>query len=65
MVPSSFVRETLVEQGILAEKITVIPFGVDFNAFYPGPRPDMSRPLRFVFLGSIGARKGVPLLLQA
>jgi len=65
VVPSGFVRRTLVEQGIAAEKIFVIPFGVDLNAFRPASRPDTSRPLRFVFLGSLGARKGVPLLLQA
>jgi starch synthase len=65
VVPSSFVRGTLVEQGIPSEKITVIPFGVDLKAFRPGARPDASRPLRFVFLGALGARKGVPLLLQA
>jgi alpha-maltose-1-phosphate synthase len=65
VVPSSFVRGTLIEQGISAAKIAVIPFGVDLDVFRPRPRPDASRPLRFVFLGSIGARKGVPLLLQA
>ena len=65
VVPSSFVRGTLIEQGIPAEKITVIPFGVDLGEFRVGARYNGSRPLRFVFLGSIGARKGAPLLLQA
>jgi len=65
VVPSSFARETLIENGITAEKIAVIPFGVDLNLFCSVQRPDLSRPLRFVFLGSLGARKGVPLLLQA
>jgi len=64
-VPSSFVRRTLIENGVPSNKITVIPFGVDLKAFHPLPRPNPSRPLRFVFLGSLGARKGVPLLLQA
>jgi starch synthase len=64
VVPSSFVRRTLIENGVPSHKITMIPFGVDLNAFRPLPRPNASRPLRFVFLGSLGARKGVPLLLQ-
>ena len=65
VVPSAFVRGTLVERGIPSDKIAVIPFGVDLTAFRASPRPDPSRPLRFVFLGSLSARKGVPLLLQA
>jgi glycosyltransferase involved in cell wall biosynthesis len=62
---SSFTRRTLVENGVAAEKIVVNPYGVDLGAFSPVPRPDKSRPLRFVFLGILGARKGLPLLLQA
>ncbi len=65
VVPSSFARGTLIENGIPAEKIAIIPFGVDLNLFSPVQRPGLSRPLRFVFLGTLGARKGVPLLLQA
>jgi starch synthase len=65
VVPSSFARGTLVENGVPAEKIAVIPFGVDLDRFSAVPRPDPARPLRFVFLGSLGARKGVPLLLEA
>ena len=65
VVPSSFVRRTLIENGVPANKITVIPFGVDINQFRPLPHPGTSQPLRFVFLGSLSARKGVPLLLQA
>jgi alpha-maltose-1-phosphate synthase len=61
---SSFTRRTLIENGISAEKIVVNPYGVDLNAFSPVSRPDSSRPLRFLFLGSVSARKGVPLLLD-
>jgi starch synthase len=65
VVPSSFCRQTLIENGVVPEKIIINPFGVDLDAFYQVPRPDSSRPLRFVFLGSLDARKGVPLILQA
>lgn len=65
VVPSSFVRRTLIENGVSIDKIVVIPFGVDLNAFHPVLRRVMSRPLRFVFVGSMCARKGLPLLLEA
>ncbi len=65
VVPSSFACETLIENGVPAHKITVIPFGVDLSTFRPAPRPDTSRPVRFIFLGALGVRKGVPLLFEA
>jgi alpha-maltose-1-phosphate synthase len=65
VVPSSFTRETLIENGTPAHKITVIPFGVDLSAFRPFPRSNTSRPVRFIFLGALGVRKGVPVLLEA
>jgi len=64
VVPSSFASQTLIENGVPAHKITVIPFGVDLSAFRPAPRSDLSRPLRFVFVGRMVAPKGIPLLLQ-
>jgi glycosyltransferase involved in cell wall biosynthesis len=65
VVPSSFTCGTLTENGVPVHKITVIPFGVDLSAFRPAPRPDASRPVRFLFLGALGVRKGVPVLLEA
>jgi len=65
VVPSSFACETLIENCVPAHKITVIPFGVDLRTFRPAPRPDTSRPVRFIFLGALGVRKGVPVLFEA
>ena len=65
VVPGSFARETLIENGIASDKVVVIPFGVDLRMFQVTPRPDPSRPLRFIFVGSVGVRKGVPVLLKA
>jgi len=65
VVPSSFACQTLIENGVPARKITVIPFGVDLGDFRPVPRSDASRPVRFIFLGALGVRKGVPVLLEA
>src|ERR1700732_4604459 len=63
VVGSSFTRRTLIENGVPAERITVAPLGVDLAEFTPGVRPG-SRPLRFVFVGILGVRKGLPLLLD-
>ncbi|MFL6212861.1 MAG: glycosyltransferase family 4 protein [Blastocatellia bacterium] len=64
VVPSRFVRQTLIAQGVAAEKIRVIPFGTDLTLFAPATRP-VPRPMVFLFAGSITARKGVPVLLNA
>jgi glycosyltransferase involved in cell wall biosynthesis len=62
---SSFTKRTLVEHGVAAEKIVVNPYGVDISRFTPGPRVERAaRPLRFVFVGQVSARKGIPLLLD-
>lgn len=62
---SSFTRRTLIEHGVAAEKIVVNPYGVDLARFAPvGRAPAAGRPLRFVFVGQVSARKGIPLLLD-
>jgi glycosyltransferase involved in cell wall biosynthesis len=43
----------------------VNPYGVDLQLFHPPAKRSDGKPLRFLFLGAISARKGVPLLLDA
>lgn len=62
---SSFSKQTLVSQGVPAEKIIVNPYGVDLQLFHPPATPRTREPLRFLFLGLLSARKGVPLLIEA
>jgi glycosyltransferase involved in cell wall biosynthesis len=64
VVPSTFVRRTLISYGVEAKKIHVIPFGTDLELFAPASRP-APRPMVFLFAGSMTARKGVPVLLDA
>lgn len=64
-VPSSFAARSFVAEGIAAEKLRVIPYGVRLDAFRPAASaPD---PERFdvLFVGQVSLRKGVPYLLEA
>ena len=66
VVGSGYCRETLVAEGVPPEKIVVNPYGVERVVASAGEERDRSnRPLRFVFLGFLSLRKGVPLLLEA
>ena len=64
VVASSFTTRSLVAHGVPVERIVCNPYGVDLEAFTPRPPPEAGRPFRFLFLGSVTARKGVPLLLE-
>jgi glycosyltransferase involved in cell wall biosynthesis len=61
---SSFTKRTLGEYGVEESKIRVNPYGVDTDRFARKPLIG-SRPTRFIFVGLVNARKGVPLLVDA
>jgi len=64
IVPSVYARDSFVAQGVSAAKVDLVTFGVDARRFAPsGERP--AQPLRFLFVGQVGIRKGVPYLLEA
>lgn len=63
VVPSLFVAATLVEAGVPEEKVRINPFGCSLPT-HPVP-DDRSGRLIFLFAGTISARKGVPVLLEA
>lgn len=67
VVPSDFVKRTLIEYGVVEEKIFVIPFGTDISLFRPAEnrRRLQNQKVVFLYVGGLTARKGVPLLLQA
>ncbi|MGA9383206.1 MAG: glycosyltransferase family 4 protein, partial [Phormidium sp.] len=62
-VPSSFVQKSLLDAGIKADKISVIPFGAPIDYFLPKPKQD--HIFRVLFIGRVGPRKGAHYLLQA
>ena len=64
-VPSTFVRDTLVERGIPERKIEIVRLGVDLERFALQPLPAADGPLRLISVGAISFEKGVPYLLEA
>jgi glycosyltransferase involved in cell wall biosynthesis len=68
VVGAQHAAEALMARGMAAERVHVVPYGYDETRF-----PDMpleraglgALPVRFLFVGAVGPRKGVHLLLQA
>lgn len=64
--PTNWGRELLVNNGLDADKVGVVPEGVDVETFRPGDgEREEGRPFRFLFVGKWEARKGVELLVEA
>jgi glycosyltransferase involved in cell wall biosynthesis len=63
IVPSSFVWRTFVENGIGAEKMMLIPEGVDCDGLSPKSKRDDI--FRILYIGHLSDRKGVYYLLEA
>ncbi len=67
-VPSNYVRQVYIDSGIQADKVAVIPNGVDTALFRPGLEPlklATQKKFRFLFVGGTIARKGPDILLRA
>ena len=68
LTASSFTRQSLVEHGVAAEAIAVVPYGVDLERFRPVPRDLRAldgNTLELLFVGRINQRKGISYLLEA
>lgn len=67
VVGSQFVADGLEACGVARERIRVVPYGIDPVRFRPSQEPFRieRRPLKLLFVGEVGLRKGVPYLLQA
>ncbi|MGJ5627866.1 glycosyltransferase family 4 protein [Nostoc sp. CALU 1950] len=62
-VASSVTKQSLLDIGVEAEKISVIPYGAPVEYFQPQPKPDNC--FRALFVGRVSPRKGVHYLLPA
>ena len=66
--PTQYVRNCFVESGVDADKVVVVPQGVDPEQFRPGLDPyplPTAKGFRFLFVGGTLERKGIDLLLDA
>jgi alpha-maltose-1-phosphate synthase len=63
-VPSGFVLQSFLDQGVDAAKMRLLPYGVNLARFHPTAIPS---PERFdvLFVGGMSLRKGVQYLVQA
>ena len=67
-VPSNFVREIYIQSGIPADKVQVIPNGVNHQIFHPqarGFRLATDKSFKFLYVGGTIWRKGIDILLKA
>jgi glycosyltransferase involved in cell wall biosynthesis len=64
IVPSDFVRSTLLSYGASAAPIAVVPFGSPPPLAAP-PQATTGGPLRVLYVGSLGQRKGLSYALDA
>lgn len=61
--PSNFVKRTFLEKGFSADRLAVVPFGVDVTLFRPLPKTDTV--FRVIYVGTLNLQKGIPYLLDA
>lgn len=65
MVPTNIAAATFVRHGISQFKVLVNPYGIDLTGTGVPDRRRSSGPVRILFVGSVGMRKGIPSLLEA
>lgn len=63
VVPSQFVADSFISEGISREKLAIVPYGVNLQRFNPVAIPK-DDAFDVVFVGQITARKGVKDLLD-
>lgn len=68
-VPTAYVRDGFVSAGAPADRVAVVPNGVDTERFHPAATPmdlgDGAPGYRFLYVGGLAWRKGVDLLVDA
>jgi glycosyltransferase involved in cell wall biosynthesis len=66
VVASQFTAQTLIEHGIPAERVHIVPYGVDCQVFEKRQAaPADDQPFTILFVGSLSQRKGLAYLLDA
>ncbi|MBQ6886177.1 MAG: glycosyltransferase family 4 protein [Lachnospiraceae bacterium] len=64
LVASDVVKNSLVFSGILENAIYKVPYGADIKQFTFKEREEVQSPVRLIFVGNVGYRKGCHHLLK-
>ena len=67
-VPSNYLRDNFIRSGVPADRIQVIPLGVNTERFTPDVRPyalKTGKRFKFLSVGETNFRKGFDILLKA
>lgn len=64
-VPSHWQANVTINQGISAEKVKVVPGGVDSNYFFPDPNLKLNKKFTFAVFGRWDARKSTKEIIKA
>jgi glycosyltransferase involved in cell wall biosynthesis len=66
LVGSAFARHSFTSEGVLAEKVDVIPYGADLEEFCPGDAlvGERNGVFRALFVGRLDQGKGIAYLLR-
>lgn len=64
LVGSSYARDSFVAEGVPAEKIKVVPYGVDLQTFRPAAEQVVREKFEVVYAGQLTQRKGISYLLR-
>ncbi|MEZ4658246.1 MAG: glycosyltransferase family 4 protein [Caldilineaceae bacterium] len=65
IAPTNFVANWHRDHDLAAERLTVLPLGVERPAEIPAREVAAHEPLRFTYIGSLAWQKGLHVLLQA
>ncbi len=68
VVGSEFAARTMIENGTDPDKLVTLPYGYDETLApdqFPTRVPQNGTPTKFLFVGSVGPRKGIAYLLEA
>jgi len=63
LVPSSFVHKTI--NKFVDKQCALASYGVDTEFWRPRSNLKSESPIRFIYVGQINIRKGIPILLEA
>jgi len=65
LVPSDFVKNSVLELGVLENKLIFLPFGVDTTTFYAKQAKTDSMNVNFMYAGRMEYPKGLHYLISA